>query len=448
MSFAKFNFNSHIQSALEAQKFTEPTPIQEQALPHVLAGRDIMGIAQTGTGKTAAFVLPMIERFSQVRSGRIRGLVIAPTRELADQIAETVRFFGRSLGIRCMSAYGGASLFRQIESLKRGVDIVVACPGRLLDHMERGTIDVSDVEMLVLDEADRMFDMGFLPVIRRILQRLPKQRQTALFSATMPQDITKLARDILQDPVSVKVGDGALTTSVSHAIYPVSQHLKTALLIKLLREIDTESVLVFVRTKHRARRVAQSLEDNKFCVTSLQGNLSQSRRVAAMQGFRSGEFQIMVATDIAARGIDVSSISHVINYDMPDTTEAYTHRIGRTGRAARTGDALTLVCSEDHEMLRSIERVLKAPIEKRRLPDFDYRAGQNDESRAEFARPALRSGAAGSRAGMRRGRPSRRVAGRSPGARGRMREKRAFVGDRIVYERHSGNGPRRYASNW
>jgi ATP-dependent RNA helicase RhlE len=262
----------------------------------------------------------------------------------------------------------------QTQKLRDGVEIVVACPGRLLDHLRQGQINLSHLEVLVLDEADRMFDMGFLPEVRKIIKHVPAKRQTLFFSATMPEDVRQLARDVLGNPKRVQIGESAPATTVSHALYPVEPHLKTALLLGLLRHTDTESVLVFTRTKHRAKRLGEHLKKAGHSATSLQGNLSQNKRQAALDGFREGKFQIMVATDIAARGIDVSSISHVINYDMPDTADAYTHRIGRTGRAAKTGDAFTLVTREDTEMVRAIERILGSKLERRTLPGFDYGA--------------------------------------------------------------------------
>jgi ATP-dependent RNA helicase RhlE len=345
-----------------------------------------MGLAQTGTGKTAAFVLPILERLMKSPRGGIRALVIAPTRELAEQINTAVADLGRRTSMRSVSIYGGVAMRPQIQKLRNGVEIVVACPGRLLDHIDHGTINLKNIEVLVLDEADRMFDMGFLPDIRKIIRHVPPARQTLLFSATMPDDIRLLARDILHAPVTVQVDPAAPASTVAHALYPVDQHLKTALLLKLLQNTDTESVLIFTRTKHRAKRLGQQLEKAGYKAASLQGNLSQNRRQAALDGFRDGSFQILVATDIAARGIDVSSISHVINYDMPDTADAYTHRIGRTGRAAKTGDAFTFITREDEETVQSIERILGEKIERRKLNDFEYKmpAPARDN---EFARP-------------------------------------------------------------
>jgi ATP-dependent RNA helicase RhlE len=285
-----------------------------------------------------------------------------------------------------VTVYGGVKINPQIEKIRRGAEIVVACPGRLLDHLNQGTINLSNLEVLVLDEADQMFDMGFLPDIRRLLRHVPAKRQTLLFSATMPADIRTLAGEILTNPVTVQAGTPGTAVTVSHALYPVEQHLKTPLLLELLRHTDTESVLVFTRTKHRAKRVGEQLEKAGFKAASIQGNLSQNRRQAALDGFRDGTFQILVATDIAARGIDVSQISHVINYDMPSTAEAYTHRIGRTGRAARTGDAFTLITGEDTPMVRSIERLLKAPLERRTIQGFDYTVPVPHRD-TEFARP-------------------------------------------------------------
>jgi len=386
MKFAVFNLHPLVAAGIKEAGYITPTPIQTQAMPLVLQGRDVMGLAQTGTGKTAAFALPILHGLMQGGRGHVRALVVAPTRELAEQIHEAISDLGHQTLLRSITIYGGVGVNPQVEKLKRGVEIVVACPGRLLDHIGQGSIDLSRVEMLVLDEADQMFDMGFLPDIRRILKHLPHQRQTLLFSATMPDEIRRLANDVLSDPVTVQVGTTAPAVTVSHAIYPVAQHLKTPLLLELLQHTDTESVLIFTRTKHRAKRVGEQLEKVGYRATSLQGNLSQNRRQAALEGFRSGTYQILVATDIAARGIDVSQISHVINYDIPDTSDAYIHRIGRTGRAARTGDAFTLVTGDDTATVRAIEKVLAAPLERRTLAGFDYSVPA-PKKEVEFVRP-------------------------------------------------------------
>ena len=386
MEFKDFQFHPLVAAGVKAAGYDEPTPIQVQAIPSVMQGRDVMGLAQTGTGKTAVFALPILHRLMQGGRRKVRALVIAPTRELAEQIHEHITGLGRKTGLRSVTIYGGVSINRQFEKLHRGVEIIVACPGRLLDHINQGTIDLSQIEVLVLDEADRMFDMGFLPDIRKIIKHVPTKRQTLLFSATMPDDIRRLAHDVLHAPVTVQVNATVPASTVAHALYPVNQHLKTALLLGLLRHTDTQSVLIFTRTKHRAKRVGQQLEKAGYRAASLQGNLSQNKRQAALDGFRDGSYQVLVATDIAARGIDVSRISHVINYDMPDTTDAYTHRIGRTGRAAKTGDAFTFITREDEDMVHSIERILGEKVERRTLMGFDYKK-QAPARDIEFARP-------------------------------------------------------------
>jgi ATP-dependent RNA helicase RhlE len=372
MSFKQFNLHPQIEMGIEALRYTAPTPIQLQSIPAILQGKDVMGMAQTGTGKTAAFALPILQRLLSGPRKRLRALIVAPTRELAEQIHEAIDGLGRATKLKSATIYGGVNKNPQIQKLRQGSEIAVACPGRLLDLADQGEINLSGIEILVIDEADRMFDMGFLPDIRKILKRLPAKRQTLLFSATMPDDIRKLAKEILHDPVTVRVGEGVPVSTVSHALYPVEPHLKTALLMKLIERTDTESVLVFARTKHRTTRVAEQMQRAGFPVASLQGNLSQNRRQDALSGFRDGKYQILVATDIAARGIDVSGISHVINYDMPDTVDAYTHRIGRTGRAAKTGDAFTFVTPQDRTFVVDIEHVLGERIERRTLTDFDY----------------------------------------------------------------------------
>ncbi|MFA6004660.1 MAG: DEAD/DEAH box helicase [Elusimicrobiota bacterium] len=372
MSFESFRLHPDLASALKTLAFTVPTPIQNQAIPKALEGRDLLGLAQTGTGKTAAFALPILQRLLQGPRGRVRALILAPTRELAEQIHEAFGQFGQRTSLRSATVYGGVGMAPQIKALRGGAEIIAACPGRLLDHIEQGHADLSSLEVLVLDEADQMFDMGFLPSIRKILKRLPSRRQTLLFSATMPDDIRGLAHECLRDPVTIQVNHTQPLTTVSHALYPVKEHLKTTLLLELVRPTHMETVLIFTRTKHRAKRLGLKLKAAGFEAASLQGNLSQNQRKAALDGFRAGRFNILVATDIAARGIDVSEISHVINFDIPNTPEAYTHRIGRTGRAANTGDAFTLVTEADKDMVKTIERRLGRPIERRRLENFDY----------------------------------------------------------------------------
>jgi len=348
------------------------TPIQEAAIPAALRGRDIIGTAQTGTGKTAAFVLPILHRLLDGPRGMPRALIVTPTRELAEQIHQVVRALSAGTKLRSATIYGGVTASRQIKALKDGVEILVATPGRLLDLMQQRYVRLERIETLVIDEADRMFDMGFLPDLRRIIKAVPVQRQTMLFSATFPAEVEQLAAQTLRDPQRITMGLSRPAHTVTHALYPVPAHLKSALLLKLLKQTATESVLVFTRTKHRADKIARQIAHAGFRVTSLHSNRTQGQRQQALSGFKSGHFPIMVATDIAARGLDVENISHVINYDMPDTADAYIHRIGRTGRAQRTGDAFTLVTTEDNDMIRALERIMGGPIKRETLPDFDY----------------------------------------------------------------------------
>jgi ATP-dependent RNA helicase RhlE len=413
LSFEQFAFDPRIGAGIRAVGFTTPTPIQQQAIPVVLQERDVLGIAQTGTGKTAAFVLPILQRLTKGPLRRVRVLVVAPTRELAEQIHQDSLDLGRKTRVRSTTVYGGVSKRRQVEALRRGAEIVVACPGRLLDLAGDRSIDLSHVEVLVLDEADRMCDMGFLPDIRRILKLVPAQRQTLFFSATMPQDIRELADSILDDPVTVQIGAIAPVKTVSHALYPVSQRLKKRLLLATLEQTATGRVLIFTRTKYRARNLARDLAKQRYRVSALQGNMSQNRRQEAITGFRNGKYDILVATDIASRGIDVSEISHVINFDMPDTVDAYTHRIGRTGRAHKTGQAFSFVAQGDEPMVRQIEKLLGKRIERRRLPGFDY-GGFVPEQQSQKNRPKQ-----GKRGGSNRGRNrnrsrNRRAAGVPP----------------------------------
>jgi ATP-dependent RNA helicase RhlE len=372
MNFEQFSLDPRILAGVKATGYVTPTPIQQQAIPIVMEGRDVLGLAQTGTGKTAAFMLPILNRLTTGRLGVVRALIVAPTRELAEQIHQSAVSLGRKTKVRSVAIYGGVAKGPQIAALRRGAEIVVACPGRLLDHMGDRTIDLSNVEVLVLDEADRMCDMGFLPDIRRILNQLPKQRQTLFFSATMPDEIRGLADSILQNPQTVQIDLIAPAKTVSHALYPVPEGLKSKLLLAQLQQVATGRVLIFTRTKHRARNLAMDLDNRGYRVAALQGNMAQNQRQRAIDGFRRGEYDILVATDIAARGIDVADISHVINYDMPDTVDAYIHRSGRTGRAELTGEAFTLTVPTDEKTVREIEQALGTRLERRRLPDFDY----------------------------------------------------------------------------
>ena len=373
MNFSSFAFNPQINAGINTAGYSSPTPIQIHTIPPILEGRDVLGLAQTGTGKTAAFVLPILQHLMEGPRGKLRVLILSPTRELAEQTHTNIEMLGRQTGFRSLTIYGGVSAQPQIKGLRAGKEIAVACPGRLLDLMGQKVVNLSRIEILVIDEADRMFDMGFLPDIRRILAVLPARRQTLLFSATMPDEIRGLADELLDHPIKVDLGVSRPVETIGHAVYPVDQTRKAELLLALLQQSGNGQILVFTRTKHRAKKLADQLVKAGLPATSLQGNLSQNRRQAAMDNFRTGRVKVLVATDIAARGIDVSQISHVINFDMPDTADAYTHRIGRTGRMARQGTALTLVTKDDLPMVRTIERLLGRSLEKRKLVGFDAR---------------------------------------------------------------------------
>jgi ATP-dependent RNA helicase RhlE len=410
VSFESFNFGPQIAAGIRRLGYVTPTPIQEKAIIPVLEGKDIMGLAETGTGKTAAFVLPISERLVNGPRGRIRSLVLAPTRELAQQTHEVLVTLGKDTKLRSVTLYGGVGYEPQINKVKSGVDFAVACPGRLLDLVERGVVDLSHVEVVVLDEADRMLDMGFLPDIRRILKLLPRERQTLLFTATMPADIQRLARDFMRSPTMIEVGRQAPVSGLTHELYPVAQHLKTALLLELLRRTESRSVLVFTRTKHAAARLAERLTRNGFRAACLQGDMAQSKRQAAMDAFRHGDIDILVATDIAARGIDVPEISHVVNFDMPETVDAYTHRVGRTARMNHTGNAVNLVTRDDVDVISGVEALLNTRLECLKIDGFDYDAPMVRDASARtprFAGPR--------RDGRSAARPdSRRTAGRRP----------------------------------
>ncbi|HSR21402.1 MAG TPA: DEAD/DEAH box helicase [Anaerolineales bacterium] len=372
MKFEQFGLNPRLMAGIRKAGYATPTPIQEAAIPAALRGRDLIGTAQTGTGKTAAFVLPILDRLLGGRRGIARALIVTPTRELAEQIHDVVRVLAQGTHLRSATIYGGVGAAPQAKALKDGAEILVACPGRLLDLMHQRIARLDNVEVLVLDEADRMFDMGFLPDVRKIVKAVPTERQTMLFSATFPQEVEQLAAQVLRQPQRIAMGLARPAYTVAHALYPVPSHLKTALLIALLKRTETESVLIFTRTKFRAQKLAQQIQRAGHKVTSLHSNRTQGQRQSALKGFRTGHHQIMVATDIAARGLDVERISHVINFDMPDTADAYIHRIGRTGRAERAGDAFTLVTTEDNDMIRVLERIMGQALERKNLADFDY----------------------------------------------------------------------------
>ena len=412
MTFEDFALHERVAAGIRAAGYTTPTPIQQQAIPSVMAGRDVLGLAMTGTGKTAAFALPILQRLMNGPRNRTRALVVAPTRELAEQIHDTFKTLGQATNVRSATIYGGVGMNPQIQALRRGTEVIVACPGRLLDLMQQGHGDFRHLEVLVLDEADHMFDMGFLPDIRRLLRALPRERQSLLFSATMPADVRHLVDETLTNPLTVEVERPVVASTVDHRLYPVPTHLKIDLLEALLKRWDARRVLVFTRTKHRAKRLAEQLDRRGFFTANIQGNLSQNKRQQALDAFKKGDIHVLVATDIAARGIDVSMVSHVVNFDVPDTEDAYTHRIGRTGRAEREGDAVTFVTREDADMIRRIERRLAAPSPREQLEGFAYDAPpprQLDADQRRFERGASpNTGASAGRGrGPARGAPQR-----------------------------------------
>jgi len=371
-TFAELGLAAPLLATVEAAGYLQPTPIQAQAIPLVLKGRDVMGLAQTGTGKTAAFALPILNRLLG-GPRRTRVLVLTPTRELCMQVEENFRRYAAVAGIDVAAVFGGMPYEPQEQALRAGVDVVVATPGRLLDHLEKGNADVELLEALVLDEADRMLDMGFAPQLNRIVERIPVYRQTLLFSATMPPEVEALARKYLRRPVVVQVGRRNTNTStVTHAVYPVPRDRKSSLLVELLRQPEMDSVLVFTRTKPGADRVVRHLERDGISAVAMHGDKSQAQRVEALEQFRSGAMRVLVATDIAQRGLDVSGITHVINYDVPEQAEDYVHRIGRTGRAAASGDAYTFMAPDEIAMVRLIERVTGQDIPRISVPGYDF----------------------------------------------------------------------------
>ncbi len=376
MPFKVFGLADPLVKGILATGYTAPTEIQTKAIPAAVAGKDIIGCAQTGTGKTAAFVLPILNRLSHEQAGRkkvVRSLILTPTRELAVQIEKSIRDYGRFLHLRTLAVYGGVNINGQFSALRQGVDIVVATPGRLLDHMNRRTIDLRQVEVLVLDEADRMFDMGFIRDVRKIISAVPTNRQTMLFSATVTPEISNLAAGVQRSPVMIQVGRprNPIETIKQH-IYMVERDRKIGLLLHLLQNGNMSSVLIFSRTKHGADRINRQLERANIESVAIHSGRTQSQRQRALDGFKNGDYRVMVATDIAARGIDVTGISHVINFDVPGMPEDYIHRIGRTGRAEAMGDAITFVSSEEHKQLRQIERFIGRDITPIECPGFTY----------------------------------------------------------------------------
>ncbi len=377
MSFQQFGLHFDLLKAIHQLGYQTPTPIQQQAIPLALAGRDLIGCAQTGTGKTAAFALPILNKLHSKKIGRTRALILTPTRELAAQINDVMQSLTTYTKLNSAAIYGGVGMQPQQKALRCGTNIIVATPGRLLDHMNQGIGRFDALEFFVLDEADRMLDMGFLPDVKRIIARLPQHRQTMMFSATMPREILQLSQQILRNPANVQVGRQATPVAgVSQSAYPVAHHLKTALLVSLLEKTQMASVLIFARTKSRTDRLTRNLNHSGFHATSIHGDRTQHQRQAALEGFRNRRYHILVATDIAARGLDVEGISHVINFDVPLTPEDYVHRIGRTARNEAIGEALTLVSPAEEDFLAAIQHLTRTSIPRQTVADFDYERNQ------------------------------------------------------------------------
>ncbi len=382
-SFEDLPLHSKLRKGIQEIGYTTPTPIQWDTIPHAVLGRDIIGTAQTGTGKTAAFLLPVLERLLEEPRGRTHALILTPTRELALQAHDFLRKLAGHTHLRGAAVYGGVGMADQERALRGGAEIIIATPGRLLDHMSRGYVNFQALKILVLDEGDRMLDMGFLPDVRRILQRLPRARQTMLFSATMPPEIVALSREFLRDPKMIQVEERTVAAvGVTHLALPVPSHLKTDLLSELLKDQMMSSVLVFTRTKHRADNLVRQLLYRKINAAVIHGNRSQSQRVRALEGFRTGEYRVLVATDIAARGVDVKDVSHVVNFDVPHEPETYIHRVGRTARAQQRGDAYSLVMPEEEHDFARIEKLIGMKINRARIPDFAYDAAPPPRSHA------------------------------------------------------------------
>jgi ATP-dependent RNA helicase RhlE len=376
MAFTHLQLSKPLLRAVAEQGYTEPTPIQQQAIPLIVEGRDILAAAQTGTGKTAGFTLPLLERLShhtpQMKRLQIRALVLTPTRELAAQVAESFRLYGKHTPFRSTVVFGGVGIHPQMATIRKGVDVVIATPGRLLDIAGQKGIDFSALEILVLDEADRMLDMGFIHDIRKLMAQMPRRRQTLLFSATFSPEIKQLAGSFLHNPATVEVArENTTAEMITQAVYPVDKIRKRSLLAKLILENNWEQVLIFTRTKHGANRLTQYLEERGIQAAAIHGNKSQGARTKALAGFKAGQIRALVATDIAARGIDIDQLPHVVNYELPNVAEDYVHRIGRTGRAGMSGEAISLVCVDEHKLLRDIERLIKSSIPKVQIEGFE-----------------------------------------------------------------------------
>jgi ATP-dependent RNA helicase RhlE len=400
--FSNLSLSRPLLDAVERLGYERPTPIQEQAIPQIIAGRDLVGCAQTGTGKTAAFVLPVLQRLGQGKG--VRGLVVTPTRELCAQIDEVARTCAKFTNQHAASVYGGVPYEPQAQKVRRGVDLVVATPGRLLDMIQRGDLSLSQVEILVLDEADRMLDMGFWPDVERIMRKLPPRRQNLLFSATMSRGVLEAIRDTLHDPVRIQIGEVYMPVDeVAQTVYPVVADQKIDLLVHFLRHHKPERTLIFTRTKHRADRLERHLTRHGIKGTIMHSNRTQQQREKALEGFKSGRYSVLIATDIVARGIDVEGISHVINYDIPMKPEDYVHRIGRTARAGASGEALSLLTADEVHELKAIERLIGAEIERRDVPGFDYTRRLIPDSKDVPKRPGKMLYRGGAQRAMQRG---------------------------------------------
>ncbi len=415
MSFESLGLTTDLLRAVKEQGYSTPTPIQSQAIPEIMAGRDVMASAQTGTGKTAGFTLPILHRLVQGERQRgrrsPRALVLTPTRELAAQVADSISTYGKYIPLRAAVVYGGVRIQPQIQKLQRGVDILVATPGRLLDHLNQGTVDLSQIQMLVLDEADRMLDMGFIHDIRRLLKAVPDTRQTLMFSATFSRAIRQLADDLLTTPVSIEVAPSNSTAErIQQMVHPVDRQRKRELLFHMITHHDWKQVLVFTRTKHGANRLAEQLEKDGIKTAAIHGNKSQGARTRALQDFKKGAVRVLVATDIAARGLDIDHLPHVVNFELPNVSEDYVHRIGRTGRAGNTGQAVSLVSVDEYPLLQSIERLLKQDLPKDVVPGYEP-----DGPLPHEVKP-MRSGPPGRR-GPAAGPPRRRTPPQRPGGR-------------------------------
>ena len=398
--FDKFEFIAPISQALANKGYTKPTPIQEQSIAHIMKGGDILGIAQTGTGKTAAFSLPIIHNIAKnkkkIKPARMRCLIMTPTRELASQIEENIKAYSKGLALKSCVIFGGVGQRAQIQNLVKGQDIIIATPGRLLDHMNEGRVLFDQLDVFILDEADRMLDMGFMPDVKKIIQQCPEKRQTALFSATVPPIIETLIQWAMKDPETVEIGmRRSVADTISHAVYPVAFNQKDDLVVALLRKVEFDSVIIFCRTKIGADKVGRLLKQENHSVAILHSNRTQAERERSLKGFRDGRFEVLVATDIASRGLDIANVSHVVNYDVPQHPEDYVHRIGRTGRAAATGDAFTIMVAEDRQHMEAVERFIDNKIKREKIEGFEYKYTALFDDGKRTGMPRFRGGSVG-----------------------------------------------------